>query len=127
MSVPGEVRVDMNKIEFRAVERERDRQIFNTNLEASCPRMWNKNQLRKYDMTFDPIPRLSYDDPRVDELMTENVSCLVYIIIALFNDYVQFVRLIMSASPLFMFLINFFKLVKTNLKKYIVSGLNDHF
>lgn len=35
---------------------------------------WNPNQLRKYDLNLEQIPRLDYGDPRVDELIAENVN-----------------------------------------------------
>lgn len=34
---------------------------------------WSPSQLRKYNLTLDPIPRLEYNDPKIDELMKENV------------------------------------------------------
>lgn len=35
---------------------------------------WDQSQLRRYDLELDQIPRLHYEDPKVDELMAENVS-----------------------------------------------------
>lgn len=38
-------------------------------------KMWDESQVRKYDnMSFEPIPRLPHDDPRVDDLISQNVS-----------------------------------------------------
>uniref|UniRef100_A0A1B6JCP7 JmjC domain-containing protein n=1 Tax=Homalodisca liturata TaxID=320908 RepID=A0A1B6JCP7_9HEMI len=39
--------------------------------------MWDESQLRKYDMVFDPIPRLSHDDPKVDELISQNKPVVI--------------------------------------------------
>lgn len=39
--------------------------------------MWDESQIRKYgNMSFEPIPRLPHDDPRVDDLISLNVSCI---------------------------------------------------
>lgn len=35
---------------------------------------WDESQLRKYNLVLDQIPRLNHDDPKVDELMSQNVS-----------------------------------------------------
>lgn len=35
---------------------------------------WEPNQLRRYDLVLDQIPRLHFEDPKVDELMAQNVS-----------------------------------------------------
>lgn len=35
---------------------------------------WEPSQLRRYDLVLDQIPRLHFEDPKVDELMAENVS-----------------------------------------------------
>ena len=35
---------------------------------------WDASQLRKYDLTFDEIPRLHYKDPKIDEYIRANVS-----------------------------------------------------
>lgn len=35
---------------------------------------WDTNQLRRYDLILEQIPRLHYQDPKVDELMAANVS-----------------------------------------------------
>lgn len=35
---------------------------------------WDPSQLRKYDISLEQIPRFNYDDPRVDELISQNVS-----------------------------------------------------
>lgn len=34
---------------------------------------WDSSQLRKYDLNLEPIHRLHYKDPKVDELMKANV------------------------------------------------------
>lgn len=34
---------------------------------------WDSSQLRKYDLHLDEIPRLHYEDPKVDEFMQKNV------------------------------------------------------
>lgn len=39
-------------------------------------KVWEENQLRKYDLKLEPIPRLPHDDPKVDELIAANVSAL---------------------------------------------------
>lgn len=35
---------------------------------------WDINQLRQYDLILDQIPRLHYQDPKVDELIAAYVS-----------------------------------------------------
>jgi hypoxia-inducible factor 1-alpha inhibitor (HIF hydroxylase) len=35
---------------------------------------WDASQLRKYDLTLDEIPKLRYDDPKIDEYIKANVS-----------------------------------------------------
>lgn len=35
---------------------------------------WEASQLRRYDLVLDQIPRLHFEDPKVDELIAENVS-----------------------------------------------------
>lgn len=41
----------------------------------SCTKKtWDSSQLRKYDLNLESIPRLHYKDPKIDELMKENVS-----------------------------------------------------
>lgn len=39
---------------------------------------WDVSQLRKYDLNLDEIPRLNYQDPKIDELIKENVSGLCF-------------------------------------------------
>nr|CAI5821854.1 unnamed protein product [Callosobruchus analis] len=38
---------------------------------------WDSSQIRKYDMELQPIPRLHYKDPKVDELMRTNQPVLL--------------------------------------------------
>ncbi|KAF2888032.1 hypothetical protein ILUMI_18141 [Ignelater luminosus] len=38
---------------------------------------WDPNQLRKYDLNLEQIPRLDYGDPRVDELIAENKPVVI--------------------------------------------------
>uniref|UniRef100_A0A1Y1LYJ2 JmjC domain-containing protein n=1 Tax=Photinus pyralis TaxID=7054 RepID=A0A1Y1LYJ2_PHOPY len=38
---------------------------------------WNASQLRNCDLQFDEIPRLHHNDPKVDELMSENKPVVV--------------------------------------------------
>lgn len=41
----------------------------------TCPMAgWNENQFRKYNIKLEKIPVLQYDDPKVDFLLTNNVS-----------------------------------------------------
>lgn len=42
---------------------------------------WESSQLRRYDLVLDQIPRLHFEDPKVDELMADNVShkCNIYV------------------------------------------------
>lgn len=40
---------------------------------SSGKKEWDCSQLRKYDLNLEPIPRLHYKDPKVDELMGTNV------------------------------------------------------
>lgn len=41
---------------------------------AETKKSWDPSQLRKYNIQCDPIPRLQYDDPKVLELILQNVS-----------------------------------------------------
>lgn len=44
----------------------------------SCGRKeWDSSQLRKYDLNLEPIHRLHYKDPKVDELMKSNVREII--------------------------------------------------
>ncbi|XP_018320992.1 hypoxia-inducible factor 1-alpha inhibitor isoform X3 [Agrilus planipennis] len=38
---------------------------------------WDYSQLRKYDISLEQIPRLDYQDPKVDELMAENEPVVI--------------------------------------------------
>lgn len=39
---------------------------------------WNESQLRKYKIpTLTPVPKYAYDDPKVMELITKNVSIIL--------------------------------------------------
>lgn len=38
---------------------------------------WDSSQLRKYDLHLDEIPRLHYEDPKVDEFMQKNQPVLI--------------------------------------------------
>lgn len=47
----------------------------------SCGRKeWDSSQLRKYDLNLEPIHRLHYKDPKVDELMKLNVRLFLCLI-----------------------------------------------
>lgn len=35
---------------------------------------WDRSQLRKYDLKLEEVPRLNFDDPQIDEFITNNVS-----------------------------------------------------
>lgn len=39
---------------------------------------WDQSQLRKYNINCDQIPRLRYDDPKVLELILQNVSIFLW-------------------------------------------------
>lgn len=41
---------------------------------------WDSNQLRRYNLVLEQIPRLHYQDPKVDELMAANVSTRLYFV-----------------------------------------------
>lgn len=41
---------------------------------ASEKKQWDSSQLRKYDLNLEQIPRLHYKDPKIDELIKENVN-----------------------------------------------------
>lgn len=36
-------------------------------------RPWSPSQLRKYNIQLEQIPRLDHNDPKIDDLMKENV------------------------------------------------------
>lgn len=42
-------------------------------------RTWDQSQLRKYNITTDSIPRLQYDDPKVLELILQNVRITAFL------------------------------------------------
>lgn len=46
---------------------------------------WEPSQLRRYDLSLEQIPRLHFEDPKVDELMAENVSCFMLVILPVIN------------------------------------------
>ena len=41
---------------------------------ANGGKIWDRSQLRKYDLKLEEVPRLNFDDPRIDEFITDNVS-----------------------------------------------------
>ncbi|KAF5300707.1 hypothetical protein FQA39_LY11069 [Lamprigera yunnana] len=44
---------------------------------ANNNRGWDRSQLRKCDLEFEEIPRLQHEDPRIDELMSENKPVVI--------------------------------------------------
>ena len=58
-----------------------DSKCTQTNMDEG--KLWDESQLRKYDLKLEPIPRLSHDDPKVDELIAANVSLLLRFYLAL--------------------------------------------
>lgn len=41
---------------------------------ASEKKIWQQDQLRKYDLKLEKIPRLHYKDEKVDDLIKSNVN-----------------------------------------------------
>lgn len=39
---------------------------------------WDATQLRRYDFALEQIPRIYYKDPRIDELIAQNVNSLTH-------------------------------------------------
>lgn len=39
---------------------------------------WNESQLRKYNIKLEKLPILQYDDPKVDLLLSNNVSSTLF-------------------------------------------------
>lgn len=40
---------------------------------------WSPSQLRKYNLNLEPIPKFDQSDPKIDELMKENVFNVILI------------------------------------------------
>lgn len=45
--------------------------------EETEEKRWTADQLRPYELEFEQIPRLHYKDPKIDELISQNVSSTV--------------------------------------------------
>lgn len=43
-------------------------------MEKTEEKRWTADQLRPYELEFEQIPRLHYKDPKIDELISQNVS-----------------------------------------------------
>lgn len=75
---------------------------------ASEKKQWDSSQLRKYDLNLEQIARLHYKDPKIDELIKENVNKLlnylcksIYILTLKFIVYIsipQFVLILATCS-----------------------------